>query len=129
MNGNPPCDMYLLTVNPRRELVHLVYAGHVNGDETKRCRVELEALLPSLKPGFRLLTDLSGLEEMDYACAEDIALVMDELRRFGISQAIRVIPDQRKDIGFMVMSYFHYGRDVRVQTVKSLAEALRALES
>ena len=121
--------MYLLTVSLKRELLHLAYVGHVHTDETKRCRAEIEALLPTLKPGFRLLTDLSGLEEMDYACAEDIALVMDELRKFGISQAIRVIPDQRKDIGFTVMSYFHYGRDVRVQTVKSLAEALRALES
>jgi hypothetical protein len=121
--------MYLVTVNPKRELMHLAYVGHVNADETKRCRAELEVLLPTLKPGFRLLTDLSGLEEMDYACADDIRAVMDELRERGISHAIRVIPDQKKDIGFTVMSYFHYGRDVRVQTVKSLAEALKALES
>lgn len=121
--------MYLLTVNSKRQLIHLAYAGHVNADETKRCRAEIEALLPTLKPGFRLLTDLSGLEEMDFACADDIRAVMDELRERGISRAIRVIPDQKKDIGFTVMSYFHYGRNVKAQTVKSLADALKALES
>src|SRR5439155_14351486 len=121
--------MYLLTVNSQRELVHLAYAGHVNVDEAKRCRTEFEALLPKLKPGFRLLTDLSALEEMDYACADEIRAIMDELRKRGISRAIRVIPDQKKDIGVTVMSYFHYGHGVRVQTVKSLAEALKALES
>ena len=121
--------MYLLTVNSQRELMHLSYLGRVNGDDARRCRAEIEALLPTLKPGFRLLTDLSALEEMDYACADDIRAMMDELRKRGISRVIRVIPDQKKDIGFTVMSYFHYGRDVKIQTVESLAEALKALES
>lgn len=121
--------MYLVTVSFNRELMHLAYAGHVTGDEAKRCRAEIEALLPTLKPGFRLLTDMSALEKMDYECAEEIRAIMDQLRERGISHAIRVIPDQKKDIGFTVMSYFHYGRNVRVQTVKSFAEALKALES
>jgi hypothetical protein len=121
--------MYLVTFNPRRELMHLAYVGQVTRDDAKHCRAEIEALLPTLKPGFRLLTDLSALEEMDYACADDIRAMMDELRKCGISRVIRVIPDQKKDIGFTVMSYFHYGRNVKVQTVESLAEALKALES
>ena len=119
--------MYLLTVDSKRELVHLVFVGHVNSDEARRCRAEIETLLPTLKRGFRLLTDLSALEKMDTACAGEIRIVMDDLHKHGVSQVIRVIPDHKKDIGFAVMSHFHYGHDVSIQTVESLAEALKAI--
>jgi len=121
--------MYLLTVDAKRELMHLAYAGRVNVDEAKRCRAEIDSLIPTLKPGFRLLTDLSDLEEMDVACADEIRAVMDALRKHGVSRVVRVVPDHKKDIGLTMMSYFHYGHDVSFQTVESLTEALKELAS
>jgi hypothetical protein len=35
----------------------------------------------------------------------------------------RVVPDPRRDIGMQIMSYFHYGADVRIVTCESMAEA------
>lgn len=121
--------MYLVTADLKRELLHLVFVDHVTVEESRQCRKEVEALLPTLQPGFRLITDLSGLGEMDVGCADSIRATMDGLRHRGVSQVIRVIPDKQKDIGFTVMSYFHYGQEVSFQTVESLAEALRLIRS
>jgi hypothetical protein len=121
--------MYLVTVDLKRELLHLAFVDHVTVEEARACRDEVGGLLPTLKTGFRLLTDLSGLMEMEVGCAEPIRATMDALRGRGVSQIIRVIPDKKKDIGFTVMSYFHYGPDVSFQTVESLAEALRLIRS
>jgi len=120
--------MYLLTVHPGRELVHMAFVGHFDVDDAKRSREEMGALLPTLKPAFCLLTDFSALEEMDYSCSDDIRSMMDQLREYGVSRIVRVIPDPRKDIGFTTMSLFHYGRDVSIHTVESLAEALPLIQ-
>jgi hypothetical protein len=77
-----------------------------------------------MKPGFRLLTDLSGMDSMEYACAPEIEATMDLIREKGVALVVRVVPDPHKDIGFKVMSYFHYGRKVPVLTLDTRAEAL-----
>ncbi|HUG10314.1 MAG TPA: hypothetical protein VMM36_04835 [Opitutaceae bacterium] len=119
--------MYHLEFDSSREVLRLSYAGRVGLDEAKRCRAEVGVLLLCIKPGFRLLTDLSGLEEMDFACVDEIRAAMDQFREHGVAHVVRVIPDPSKDIGFTIMSYFHYGRDVKVQTVDSLDDGLKAL--
>ncbi len=121
--------MYLLTIHPSRDLVYLAFVGQVNSDDAKRCREDMGALLPTLKPAFCLLTDFSTLEAMDHSCADDSRSMMDQLREYGISRIVRVIPDPRKDIGFNIMSYFHYGHGVSIRTVKSLDEALQLIKS
>jgi hypothetical protein len=119
--------MYLLTIGLKRELVHLAFVGQVNRDEARRFRAEIETLVPTLSPGFQMLTDLSALDEMEYACADEIRAMMDQLKRSGVARIVRVIPDHRKDIGWTLMSHFHYGHDVSFQTFKTMAEALQAL--
>jgi hypothetical protein len=74
------------------------------------------------------MTDLSQLEKMDYECAPSIRKAMDYCREKGISQVVRVIPDPRKDIGFNIMSLFHYGHDLRIVTCSTLEEAERELQ-
>jgi anti-anti-sigma regulatory factor len=118
--------MHQLEFNQHRRLLRLSYSGTVELDEAKRCRAEIESLLPTIGPGFTLLTDLSGLDAMDYACVAEVRAMMDKFREHGVAHVVRVIPDRRKDIGFTIMSYFHYGRDVTVQTVDSLDDGLKA---
>jgi hypothetical protein len=38
-----------------------------------------------------------------------------------------VIPDPRKDIGFNILSLFHYRHDIHIVTCETLEEAKRAL--
>lgn len=127
MVGKPAITMYQIEFESDRDVLKLAYSGLVGVEEAKRCRAEMESLLVNVKPGFRLLTDLSGLEEMDFGCVDDVRAMMDKFRDHGVAHVVRVIPDRHKDIGFTTMSYFHYGRHVAVQTVDSLEEGLRAI--
>jgi hypothetical protein len=79
--------------------------------------------LERVERGFRLLADLTGLQSMDIACAPHIESAMDLCNGKGVSDVVRIIPDPRKDIGMQIMSYFHYGGDVRIVTCESAEEA------
>ena len=80
-----------------------------------------------MQRGFTLLSDLSSLDLMDLDCAPDIEWSMEALDEAGIARVVRVIPDPRKDIGFNIMSHFHYRRSVTFVTCDTLEEALKIL--
>jgi hypothetical protein len=112
-----------------KNLLRVTYAWRVGPEQTKRAVKDLQRLLPVLAPGFRLLTDLSGLQEMDLACEPDMEIMMDLCDEKDVEEVVRVIPDPQKDIGLNIMSLFHYGRRVRIVTCKTLEEALRVLSN
>ena len=83
--------------------------------------------MTEMEPGFRLLTDLSGLESMDTACAPEIGAIMDLLAEKQVGTVVRVVPDPHKDIGLNILSLFHYGPEVRLITCENLTAALQTL--
>ena len=93
-------------------------------EEMKRCRLDVEESVANLCPGFTVFTDLSGLDRMDFDCTPEIRALMDLLMENGVGRAIRVVPDPGKDIGFSILSFFHYGSNVEIQTFDSLPEAI-----
>jgi hypothetical protein len=112
-----------------RNLLRIAFSGHVDAEEAKRSNDQMTALFSATKPGFRLLTDLTGLETMDRACVPFIRESMDLLNKHGVGNVVRVIPDPHKDIGFNILSLFHYRHDIRIATCKTLEEAMKALAS
>jgi hypothetical protein len=104
-------------------LLRITFEGHVTEAVAQSCAQDIERLLAGAKPGFTLLTDLSRLERMDLTCEPVIGRMMEVLNQHGIQKVVRVIPDPWKDIGFGIMSLFHYGHGVRVITCNTLAEA------
>jgi|ERR1041384_1410302 anti-anti-sigma regulatory factor len=114
-------------IDKARNLVLVTFRGRVDLAEARQSRQQVAAVLDGMEPGFRLLTDLNGLNSMEYACAPEIEASMDLFRKKGVALVVRVVPDLKKDIGFKVMSYFHYGRKVPVLTVDTRAEALEKL--
>ena len=119
--------MFQAEVDKATNLLKISYAQHVGPEDTKRGEEKLPALLAELRPGFRLLTDLSTLESMDLACEPYINEVMDLCNKKGVEMVVRVIPDPHKDIGLNIMSLFHYRHGVRLVTCETLAEARRIL--
>ncbi len=110
-------------------LLRISYSDHVGPDETKRGLESVQALLDGLKPGFRLLVDLSDLQAMDLACVPHLKRMMDACDKKGVDLVVRVVPDPRKDIGLNILSLFHYRRQARIIACATLAEALKALAS
>jgi hypothetical protein len=74
-------------------------------------------------PGFTLLTDLSRLEAMEYSCTPIIAKIMDHFNSRQVAKIVRVIPDGDKDIGFSILSMFHYNTSIPITTCENLSEA------
>src|SRR6266478_4485503 len=111
--------MYQMEIDRARNLVVITFREHVGPAEVAQGRAEVAAALETMQPGFRLLTDLSGMDSMEYACAREIEATMDLFRKKGVALVVRVVPDPKKDIGFKVMSYFHYGRTVPVLTLET----------
>lgn len=120
--------MFQVEVDKSRNLLKIGYAQHVGPEDTKRVEEKVPPLLADVRPGFRLLTDLSALESMDLACVPYIKRMMDLCNQQGVEKVVRVIPDPHKDIGFNILSLFHYRRRVRIVTCATLEEALKALE-
>jgi hypothetical protein len=106
-----------------KNCLKISFSGHVDEDDAKRSIPQVRAVLANPQPGFSMLTDLTGLDKMDLACEPYIDQIMDACNEKGVALIIRVIPDPHKDIGFNVMSLFHYRRGVRIITHQSLEEA------
>lgn len=119
--------MVVIQIDAEQNFLSVVFAGNVTAGELAGKTPELTRLLGELRPGFRVLTDLSGLNEMALECAGEIQRLMIQLGRAGVSEVLRVIPDARRDIGFGIMSAFHYSPKVRIHTHSKREEALKFL--
>jgi hypothetical protein len=121
--------MFEATVEKPTNLLKVSYAGRIDAKEASRCAEAIHSLLSQLQKGFSLLSDLRALETMELECIPYIEKVMDWCNEAGVSKVVRIIPDSHKDIGFNIMSLFHYRRGVRIVTCQTLEDAQRALGS
>ena len=119
--------MFHAEVDFSKRILTMSFGHHVDSKEMKTCLEKVRSMLEDVKPGFRLLTDLTSLDSMDADCSIDLGEMMSLCNAKGISAVIRVVPDRKKDIGFTVMGPFHYGKQVTVTTYQTLADAIQSL--
>jgi hypothetical protein len=110
-------------------LLRIRVCDRVTAEEVQRCAQEVRSLLPGLRKGFTLFTDLRGLAAMDLDCVPPLEGIMDLCRQAGVAMVVRVIPDPHKDIGLNILSVFHYPRRVKIVTCETMEEAQSALRS
>jgi len=120
--------MILITTNKPKQILLLTFIGHVRPEEIANGRTDLDTLSRELSSGFTLLTDLSPLEILDKNCLPEIVKSMELCDQREVGLVVRVIPDPTKDIGFNILSMFHYSRRPRFITCKSMDEAAKVLE-
>jgi hypothetical protein len=118
---------FAVHTDPERNLMEFRFFGHVTVAEMKSGLIEVENAIVTLRPGFTILTDLSGLESMDLDCASPLTKTMDLCRKKKIGAVVRVIPDPGKDIGFNILSIIHYRAGVTIRTFNTRMEAEKAL--
>jgi hypothetical protein len=119
--------MFVVEADTTRQLLVLSVAGTVTPDESKETLARIREKLDEMAPGFVALIDFRWLESMSFAGAPFVAQIMDAFVARKVSAVVRVMPDPHKDIGLNILSPFHYGRDVRLMTFETLADAIQAL--
>ena len=119
--------MFRIELDQPQDLLTIRYSGPVSPEETSRCAEEVWVAVTKVKPGFRLLVDLTDLQSMDVSCAPHVRNIMDMCNQNGVAEVLRIIPDPKRDIGLQIMSYFHYSGDVHIVTCESLGDAANAL--
>jgi anti-anti-sigma regulatory factor len=120
--------MILITASSAQRLLSFRFSGKITADEVRARTEETRVVLAQFKSGFRLLTDLANVDSIDDDCVPEFGKMMDLLKTTGIELVVRIIPDPTKDIGFSILSIFHYGRKVRTVTCKNFPEAVEALK-
>ena len=116
-----------VVADAERNLLKFSFNGDVGRAEIERFERDVEAALATMPRGYALLTDLTHLKSMQLLCVPYIERTMDRNRTCGIARIVRIIPNRRKDIGFNIMSIFHYPRGMQIITCDTMAEAERAL--
>ena len=76
--------MIFATVNQFKQVIIVNYLGHIKPVELKQSREELKSLLAELRPGFRMLVDLSQLESMGLDCRAELGRNMDMFSQAGV---------------------------------------------
>jgi len=115
--------MILVSSNKAKQLLILRYVGLVQADELAQAEADIRALVAELPKGFRVLLDLSQLDDMDLKCAKPLGRMMDFFNASNMGLVVRVIPDPAKDIGLNILSIFHYSNHPRIVTCKKITEA------
>jgi len=119
--------MVLATINPPLQLMLMSFIGHVRPEELVAAEENVRQLLENLQPGFRVLSDLSQLDEFEPGSAVEIGRTMNLLSQKGVGVIVRVIPDDSKDFGLNILSLFHYSPPPRIVTCETMEEAAKAL--
>ena len=116
--------MYSVETDSTKRLFVVTASGNVTAPEVARVRDELRQLLEGTAPEFFVLTDFRFVTSMKAEVARNIAAIMDLLAEKKVAGVVRIIPDASHDVGMNILSRLHYGREVEVFTVKTLAEAI-----
>src|SRR5437660_4028999 len=119
--------MYAVELDRSKRLLVISATQRVTAEQVKAVAERVRELLHDVAPGFRVLVDFRWLDSMDSAAAPHLAEVMETLTQKGVASVARVMPDPHKDIGLNILSQFHYGPDIPITTVETLADALQGI--
>ena len=119
--------MFLAAINKPKQLLYLSFIARVEVEQLVQSWDEMVLLIADLKPGFRVLTDLSRLDSIGADCVPEIGKTMELCDQKGVGLIVRVVPDPTKDIGLNILSHFHYAQRPRMVTCESMAEAAKLL--
>lgn len=115
--------MYSIKLSDNGNRLDISYGDHFDLRQGEQFYKELQEIALRLKNGFLVLANLSSLEKMDLDAHVFIEKAMDLLNKKGVSKVVRIIPDDTKDIGFKILSIFHYSSKVAIHTYRSYQEA------
>src|SRR6516165_1451927 len=69
--------MFSIETSDAERLIKISWSGKVDSDQMRRCAEEIGVAASKMRPGFRILADMTDLESMDFAGAPYIGSLMD----------------------------------------------------
>ena len=120
--------MIQVSYNEKQNTVIIEFSGKIDVRQVEQHYPDVQKAVPKAKKGFKLLTDFTRVEEMNLDIQGPIKKTMDFLNQQGVKKIVRVIPDPAQDVGFSIMSLFHYSKEVKFLTVVSRQEAEELLQ-
>ncbi len=121
--------MIKASYDSQNNAVIIEFSGRIDAIQAERAIPEIQKIVPAAGKGFRVLTDLSKVKAIDLAIKPSVKKMMEFFNQRGAAEVIRVISDPMQDVGFNIMSPFHYSREVAIVTVASREEAETRLKS
>ncbi len=115
--------MFSIRRDSKNNILTITFRGILDGRQGVQLLKKVSKELPRLREGFKILTDLSKLDTMDQDCRRSIEDVMDLCNQSGVDTIVRVIPEKSKDLGFSIMSIFHYRENVKIFACRTVEEA------
>ncbi|HXV27738.1 MAG TPA: hypothetical protein VD913_02115 [bacterium] len=115
--------------DPKINTLIIEFEGKIDAVQAEQFYPEIQKIVPEDVKDFRLLSDFTNLDEMDFEVRSTIKKTMDFFNQRGVTEIVRVIPDPGKDIGFGIMSLFHYSKNVIIVTLKTRQEAEEHLKN
>ena len=119
--------MYSVELDKTKKLLVISAAGDVTTEEMKTAAEKVRIIIKDAGPGLRALTDLRWMNSMEPGAARYVGDIMDALAERKLASVTRVVPDPHKDIGFNILSQFHYKSDIQIFTFETLADAVESL--
>jgi hypothetical protein len=121
--------MFVIEFDKSRALLKITWTGHATTEEARSCLENLGSLLIDVQPGFKLFADLSAVLSMPTAAAPYIGQIMELCAEKGVGLVVRLLPPEpSKDIGFAIMSRFHYAPEIQIVTCTTMDEAMSLLK-
>ncbi|MFH1458883.1 MAG: hypothetical protein ABIG64_00730 [Candidatus Omnitrophota bacterium] len=115
--------MFDVDIDKEQNLLTIKIAGDFNNQQGVELLHKLQTKINGLTHGFKLLTDLSEIEKMEWDSYQSIDSIMELCNNHGVAKVIRVVTRESCDIGFNIMSLFHYPQSVLIHTCKTFKEA------
>ncbi len=120
--------MLKASYDPERNLVTIEFEGKIDVAQAEEFYWDVQRVVPKHGKGFKILSDFTLLEQIDADVQDAIKKTMDFFNEQGVSEIMRIIPAPEQDIGFNIMSIFHYSKEVKFLTLSSREEAHELLK-
>jgi len=115
-------------INKQGDLLIIHFSERVDTKQTSQCVELVRGLVTGAEPGFTIIADLGRLTHMDFECARDLGVLMDIFNRAKVARVCRIIPDPDIDIGWNILSKFHYDpKSVEIHTYPSFYQAIKVV--
>ena len=121
--------MINVSYDQEHNTVIIEFVGKIDAAQGEQYLPDIPKVLPKHGKGFTLLVDLSAAESIDSEIRGSIKKAMDLINAQGVTKIIRVIPNPDQDIGFNIMSLFHYSSSVKIVTLPSREMAKKHLQN